>query len=550
MKLNFLLTTLLFQITFFASAQKQKTSVIVPRPKLVVGIVVDQMRWDYLYRFYDRYQEGGFKRLLSEGFSCDNTNIDYLPTETAPGHACIYTGSVPAIHGITGNFFYVQASGRYRYCTEDSTVQSVGTISKAGLMSPANLLASTITDELKLATNFRSKVIGVALKDRGSILPAGHTPDGAYWFDDITGNWITSTYYMPRLPEWVKHFNDQKLAENYLARPWNTLYALSTYQQSTPDNVPYEQTYLKEKEPVFPHQFQSIEKNNFSRIRSNPYGNTFTLDFAKSAIDAEQLGKDHIPDFLTISLSSPDYIGHQFGPNSVEVEDTYLRLDKELASFFTYLDTEAGKGNYTLFLTADHGVAHNAGFASQHKLPAGIWNAPARQQELNQLLSKKYQVNNLVLSMESYQVNLNKASLVANSLDAIAVKQDCIDWLAKQEGVVFAVDMKRIHQTAIPAGLREQMINGYNSERSGDIKLILKPGWYSSITGAGSTHGVNGQYDTHIPLVIMGWGIKKGTLNRQTHMTDISATLAALLHIQAPNGCMGQVISEALDIHR
>ncbi len=199
------------------------TSTDLPRPKLVVGIVVDQMRWDYLYRYFSRYQDNGFKRLLNEGFSCENTQVDYIPTFTGPGHTCIYTGSVPAIHGIAGNDFIIQATGKSMYCTEDTSVQTVGSTSKAGQMSPRNLLTTTVTDELKLATNFRSKVIGIALKDRGGILPAGHTADAAYWFDDKTGNWITSTYYMKELPQWVKDFNDQKLPETYLKLDWNPL---------------------------------------------------------------------------------------------------------------------------------------------------------------------------------------------------------------------------------------------------------------------------------------------------------------------------------------
>src|SRR5476651_992726 len=210
----------------------------LPRPKLVVGIVVDQMRWDYLYRYYSRYNNNGFKRLLNEGFSCENTYIDYIPTVTAAGHTAIYTGSVPALHGIAGNDFIIQATGKSMYCAEDSTVRSVGAVSDAGKMSPRNLMTTTVTDELRLATNFHSKVIGIALKDRGGILPAGHTANAAYWFEDKSGNWITSTYYMNDLPQWVKDFNDQKLPETYLKTDWTPAYPIDSYIQSTPDISP------------------------------------------------------------------------------------------------------------------------------------------------------------------------------------------------------------------------------------------------------------------------------------------------------------------------
>lgn len=516
----------------------------VARPKLVVGIVVDQMRWDYLYRFYSRYQNGGFKRMLNEGFTCENTDVDYLPTFTAPGHSCVYTGSVPSIHGIAGNDFIVQATGKSMYCTEDSTVNTVGSSSKAGQMSPRNLQASTITDELKLATNFRSKVIGIAIKDRGGILPAGHAADAAYWFDDASGNWITSTYYMNDLPAWVKTFNGQKLAEKYLKQDWNTLYPVNTYVQSSPDNSPkYEGKFSGTDAPVFPIKTSQLYKGNAGMIRSTPYGNSFTLDMAKAAVTNEQLGKNVVTDFLAVSLSSTDYVGHQFGPNAVETEDTYLRLDKDLAAFFTFLDGQVGKGNYTVFLTADHAAAHNPTFLTDHKIPGGNWNEGAT--ELNKFLKDKYKADKIVLSLSNYQVNFNYKVINDNKLNEEELKADCIKFLQKDPDVLYAVDMTKAALANIPAHLRERVINGYSKERSGVIQIMLKPGYFSG-GRTGTTHGTWAPFDAHIPLVFMGWGVKHGSLARQTHMTDISATVASLLHIQQPNGCIGQPIPELM----
>src|SRR5215217_8333360 len=294
-------------------------STTVPRPKLVVGIVVDQMRWDYLYRFYDRYTAGGFKRMLNEGFTCENTNIDYIPTVTAIGHSSIYTGSVPALHGIGGNDFIIQATGKSMYCTEDTSVSTVGSTSDAGKMSPRNLLVTTVTDELKLATNFRSKVIGIALKDRGGILPAGHTANAAYWFDDKNGSWISSTYYMKDLPQWVKDFNAKKLPEAYLKKEWEGVYPLNTYLQTLPVESRYEGKLGGATITGFPIKTSELYKGNMGLIRTTPYGNTFTLDLAKAAIANEQMGKGVVTDFLAVSLSSTDYVGHLFGVNSVEV---------------------------------------------------------------------------------------------------------------------------------------------------------------------------------------------------------------------------------------
>jgi predicted AlkP superfamily pyrophosphatase or phosphodiesterase len=545
MKLRNLLILFLTACFIPAFSQKKSNSDALPRPKLVVGIVVDQMRWDYLYRYYDRYSAGGFKRLLNEGFSCENTYIDYIPTVTAIGHSTVYTGSVPAIHGIAGNDFIIQATGKNMYCTEDPTVQTVGSTSNAGQMSPRNLLASTITDELKLATNFRSKVIGIALKDRGGILPAGHAANAAYWYDDLTGNWISSTYYMKDLPEWVKNFNNLKQPAKYLSQQWTTLYPIDTYKQSTADNVPYEGLFKGETTPTFPHDLPSIKGSTFGAIRSTPFANTFTLDFAKTSIQDENLGADDITDFLAVSLSTPDYIGHHFGPNSIEVEDNYLRLDRDFTEFFSYLDKKVGKGNYTVFLSADHAAAHNPGFLTDNKIPAGYWPSGQYVKELNQVLGGKYNAEGIVLGLNNYQVHLNNTLISKNKLDEQAIRKDCVELLRTKEGVAFVVDQKNAGSASIPDEIRNRIINGYNPDRSGVIQIILKPGWFSG-GKTGTNHGVWNPYDSHIPLLFMGWGINQGKTNRPTHMTDIAATVAALLRVQEPNGNIGKPIVEVL----
>ena len=544
----FLLT---FAVIFSAQAQKRtKTNKTadLPRPKLVVGLVVDQMRWDYLYRFYDRYQDNGFKRLLNEGFTCENTNLDYLPTVTAIGHSTVYTGSVPALHGIAGNDFIIQATGKTMYCTADASVETVGSTSAAGKMSPRNLLSSTITDELELATNFRSKVIGVALKDRGSILPAGHAADAAYWFDDASGNWITSTWYMKELPAWVQQFNDKKLAQKYLKQDWKTLYPAKTYAQSSADDNRYEGAFKGSDGPVFPIRTSELFRTDgVGIIRSTPYGNTFTLDMAKAALENEKLGQSGMTDFLAVSLSSPDYIGHRFGPNALEVEDMYLRLDQDLADFLSALDKQVGKGNYTLFLTADHGASNNPNFLIDNKLPGGFWQSGATLKALNTFLESKYHAPKLVLSLSNYQVSLNNTLIAANKLEESAIRKDCVAFLEKQEGVAYAVDIKDAGTASIPEVLRSRMIKGHNPERSGVIQLFLKPGWYSGSPNAtGTSHGTWSPQDSHIPLVWMGWGIQQGHTARPTNMSDIAPTLAALLRIQAPSGAIGTPILEVL----
>lgn len=545
MNIRRLSSLLLFLVSLSLFSQSR-----IDRPKLVVGIVVDQMRWDYLYRYYDRYNDGGFKRLLNEGFSCENTMLNYVPSYTAIGHSTIYTGSVPAIHGIAGNDFTVQATGKSLYCTQDDSVLSVGTAdknAKAGKMSPFNLKATTITDELKLATNFRSKVIGVSIKDRGSILPAGHSADAAYWFDGESGNWISSTWYMQQLPKWLVDFNNKKQAQKYLEQDWNTLYPIDTYVQSTKDDNVYENTYKGIDKVTFPIPTSKLIKDNtLGLIRSTPYGNTLTLDVAKLALENEKLGSHDVTDFLAISLSSTDYVGHQFSPNSIKTEDTYLRLDKDLSDFFGFLDQKVGKGNYVVFLTADHGGGHNGQFLNDHKIEGGNWAEKQIRNDLNAYLQQKFGVAELVRNLYNYQVNFNYPQITS------AIKMDdlrtaCILYLETIPSIAYAVVTDKVSEASIPAVIKEKIINGYNRELCGEIQIILKPGWYSMGDMKGATHGEWNPYDAHIPLVWMGWGVKHGVSNTEVYMTDIAPTVAALLHIQMPSGSIGKPIVDLLN---
>lgn len=523
-----------------ASAQ-QSNAAAIEHPKLVVGIVVDQMQWDYLYRYQKRYTDGGFKRLLGEGFSCENTMIPYVPSVTAIGHTCIYTGSVPSIHGIAGNNFV--KDGKKVYCTDDDSVKPVGTTSGAALMSPRNLWVSTIGDEMKIASNGRAKVVGVALKDRASILPAGHNPNGAFWFDDQTGCFITSSYYMDRLPKWVEAFNDKRLPEQYLSQKWNTLYPKNTYTESTTDENEYENGIREGVKATLPLNLPELyKKYGYGIIRNTPFGNSLTLDMAKAAIDGEQLGADDETDLLAVSCSSTDYIGHQVGTHAIETEDTYLRLDKAIADFLTYLDSKVGKGNYLVFLSADHGAMNNAAFLQDRRIPAGSWDASATAKKLNHVLAKEYpEAGDIVKTVMNYQVFFNRDVIKSKQLDFDNIKQTVVNVLKEDPSVLYACDMAKASTESIPEEVKSRIINGYNRERSGDVVIILKPNFYAHGM-KGTDHGAWNSYDTHIPLVFMGWGIKHGATTKQTFMTDIAPTIAAMLHVQAPNGCVGKAI--------
>ena len=532
-----ILLALFTSASVFATAQ----TTVPAKPKLVIGIVVDQMRYDFLYRYSEKYGSNGFKRLLREGYSCENTHINYSPSYTACGHTCVYTGSVPAVHGVTGNNWFDSKENKVVYCTEDTTEKTIGSASKAGMMSPRRMLTTTVTDELRLATNFKSKVIGVAIKDRGSILPAGHTANAAYFYDPSVGNWITSSYYMNDLPAWVKQFNDYRLPEKYLSDNWSTLEPLNKYAESTDDDEPYEGTFESETKPVFIHKVGEVVKPSYKILAATPYGNSFTLKFAEGAILNEHLGGNTVPDFLTVSLSSTDYIGHRFGPNSVEVEDCYLRLDKDLAEFFTFLDEHIGTGNYVLFLTADHGAAHVPDFSKQHKIPAGVFPIDTVMKQLETKLKQQYGEGDWLLSFENMQLTLNNKLLAEKKVDRSEFKKAISSFLTQFDGVSKVLDLENLNNELEEPSLKNAIGNGYYPKRSGELYVQFEPAWFEGMA-KGTTHGTVYPYDTHIPLVWMGWNVKHGEDHNDIHMADIAPTVAAMLHIQEPNGNVGKVI--------
>jgi predicted AlkP superfamily pyrophosphatase or phosphodiesterase len=544
MKIRIVVVSILLSIHSFA----QTGTTSLARPKLVVGIVVDQMRWDYMYRYYDRFGNDGFKRLLNGGFSCENTMINYIPSVTAAGHTVIFTGSVPAVSGITGNDWVDQLSGKTVYCTNDSTVQGVGgNGGPEGKMSPRNLLITTITDELRMATNFQSKVVGISLKDRASILPAGHAANAAFWLEDASGHFVTSTYYMNELPAWATNFNNRKIIDSLVLNGWNTLYPLNTYTQSAPDTSYYEGRFNGEQQTGFPHHLKEIYAMNKSSIRNTPFGNTLTLEFAKAALDGYQLGRGSSTDFLTINFASTDGVGHMFGTNSVEIEDTYLRLDRNLADLFKTLDAKIGKNQWLVFLTADHGAAHAVQFMKQHQLPADYFSATTLVDSLNARLNQKFQSPNLVLSISNDKVNFNLDKINRSSLDFDAIKKATVEFLQMQPGVLLAVDINHIGDAPVPDPIKMMITNSYYFKRAGAIQIIPQSGTLDAFYKTGTGHSRWNPYDTHIPFILYGWHIKHGSLTRRVNMSDITPTIAALLHIQMPSGSVGLPVSEVID---
>ncbi|NVK53045.1 MAG: alkaline phosphatase family protein [Flavobacteriaceae bacterium] len=520
----------------------------IKKPKLVVGIVIDQMRYDYLIRFASKYGNDGFKRILNNGFSLENAHYNYIPTYTAVGHTSIYTGTTPENHGIIGNWWYDKYAKKSIYCVDDTNYTTVGS-AKGGNKSPYRMQTTTLTDQLRLAQNMNGKTISIAIKDRSAILPAGHTANAAYWFEGNTeGKWITSTFYMNQLPKWVTDFNNSGKAADYLSKPWETLYDITTYTESIADDNPYEEVFKGKNSPTFPYDIPTLKaaNGNFDMIKAIPAGNSITTDFAKAAIIGEQLGKSAYTDFLAISYSTPDYIGHQFGVASKEIQDNYLRLDKDLASLFTFLDKEVGKGNYTLFLTADHAAVQVPSYLQSQKIPAHYSKLEEFKKYINDITLTHFNSDKIVENISNFQIFLNKKEIAKLKLDATTVAQKIADEAINHTVIYKAVTARTMQSAHFTDGILQKLQKGYNQKFSGDVLLIPLPSTISSYTRKGTTHGSGYSYDTHVPVIFYGNGIKKGSSKREYTITDIAPTIANLLQVEFPNGTTGQIVDEAL----
>ncbi|TNE80146.1 MAG: alkaline phosphatase family protein [Bacteroidetes bacterium] len=507
---------------------------------LVIGIVVDQMRQDYLYRYESRFCDSGFKRLMSEGYVSHNCNYNYIPTYTGPGHASIYTGTTPAFHGIVGNDWFDRAAGRMMYCTEDSSVSASGW-SKG--QSPKNLLATTMTDQLRLASQFRSKVIGVSIKDRSSVIPAGHHPTGAYWFDPKIGRLTSSDYYHDSLPEWVNAFNRRALPLSYMEQNWTTLFPIESYTASAPDDNPYESRFQKDRAPVFPYPLAEIQQKwGYKLMNFTPFGNSFVIEAGKAAIEAHQLGQGSETDFLAMSFSATDYAGHFFGPQAVEVEDMYLRLDRDLAAFMAYLDKTIGKGNYTLFLTADHGGNDVPTLLNEHGMPGGLLKVDSLQLAIKNALKQQFG-DSLVLHFINEQLYLDQAVLAKRKLTSLDIAQYLRVFLAKEPSILKIYASGELNSAGHAMDSRVYM--GYMARRSGDICFLTAPGWMD-YGATGTTHGSAFTYDTRVPFLAMGPGIQAKHSFEPMQITDIAPSISALLKIAFPNAVTGRVNTEML----
>ncbi|PJJ60985.1 alkaline phosphatase PafA [Hymenobacter chitinivorans] len=517
------------------------------KPKLLVGIMVDQMRADYLPRFYDQMGNDGFKRLLREGFQCRNTHYNYVPTVTGPGHSSVYTGTTPRYHGVVGNSWYDRRLRRDVYCTDDSTVQLVGTAKGMGV-SARNQVSTTLGDEMKMVTNGRSKVLALSLKDRASALPAGHMADGAFWFDSNTGDFISSTYYMPTLPKWVADFNAQKKADYYRQQTWTPLRGPEAYRNSVADSNAFERIFKGKTAATFPYELSKLAPLNppaYEAVNISPFGNNLLTDLALAALAGTDLGRDEVPDLLALSYSSPDPVGHTFGPLSKEENDVYLRLDLEIARLLQALDKTVGKGNYTVFLTADHGASEVPKYLAQHQAPSGAQNHATLNKGAADFLVQQLGPGAWLETERNNMYYLNRSLIASRKLELARVQNLLADFLRGQPGIAQVNTTAQLLTSSTGAFLETKLQNGLYYQRFGDVRFELEPGWTWEL-GVGATHGSAYLYDSHVPLLWFGAGISPGISYEYHAITDIAPTAAMLVESKLPSACTGQPIVEVL----
>ena len=541
--------TIFFSFLAFVKLSGQGAYIPPDKPHLVIGIIVEELNYNQLEKFHDKLGENGIKKLINEGTYFKNASYEYLLTQSAPGHATIATGSEPSFHGITSDEWYVPLKNELLNCTKDVNVNSVGGSFESGLHSPINLLVSTFSDELAMATNRKAKVFGIGLRESSAILSAGHAANAAYWFDNSTGTWMTSSYYIPALPEWVNDFNAMKFSDAYLNSTWNLLKPLNYYADCLPDSNSFEMGFNNIN--YFPYDLKKLRsknlfnfKNDYSLLRETPFGNSFTTSFAIRLIKNEHLGKGDATDYLSICYSATDYIGHRFGPSSVEMGDAILRLDDDIKNLLTFLNDSIGKKNVLIYFTAAHGISEIPAVLEKNRIPSGYFQQNQALQLLRSYLNAVYGEGDWVKGYSEKQIFLNRTLIEDARLSLDDVQKKVARFLVQFTGVQAAYPYSAFETNDFGTGNLKRIINNFSPQRSGDVIVILNPGWVEKERDYVTNYNSPYEYDSHVPLIWYGWTINRATVTRQVNMTDIAATLSTLCKVPYPNACTGEPMFE------
>jgi predicted AlkP superfamily pyrophosphatase or phosphodiesterase len=542
------------------------TAAAEERPRLVLQITVDQLRGDQPTRFYDRLGEGGFRYLWESGIVYRDAHHGHANTETIVGHATLATGAHPSNHGMVGNLWFDRETGFTTYNVEDpnytlltkgasvdasTEIDPTQRAARSDGRSPAAMLVTTFSDELRSNTAGKAKVVGVSVKDRGAISMAGHSGT-AYWFSKANGEFVTSTYYLDKYPDWVLAFNDAKPTQQFANTSWELLHDQDSYLFGDSDDRAWE-TDVGGFGRTFPHSFGDGSSKYFTTwLTLSPPGDKLVLDFAKQALLEEQLGQDAVTDYLSVSFSSTDYVGHVFGPSSLEAEDNILRLDRTLAELFAFVDKQVGLENTLIVFSADHGGPDTPGYLQSLNIPAGYvdpdsWDKAAAIARIK----KSFKIDgDLIAAYDHPYVYFTDAVRNNPKIDQDALEAAVVEELLKFHGVSLAVSSSALRRGNLPdTDLYRAVINNFNAKRSGEVFIVFEPNWFindmEGLTVA-STHGSPWRYDTYVPIVFAGAGLKPQTVDRPVQTVDVAATLSTYMGIKPPSGSVGVPLVEVV----
>ena len=553
----------LFVAAFLVSAGANAAD----KPKLILQITVDQLRGDLPTRYYDRLGEGGFRYLWESGIVYRDAHHGHANTETIVGHATLATGAHPSNHGMVGNLWFDRETGFTTYNVEDpnytlltkgasvdadTEIDPTQRAARSDGRSPAAMLVTTFADELRSNTGGEAKVIGVSVKDRGAISMAGHSGT-AYWFSKANGEFVTSTYYLDSYPGWVTAFNEAKPAQQFAGTTWQLLYDQDSYLFGDSDDRPWE-TDVGGFGRTFPHSFGDGSSPYFTTwLTLSPPGDELVLDFAKQALVEEQLGQDAVTDYLSVSFSSTDYIGHVFGPSSLEAEDNILRLDRTLADLFAFVDKQVGLENTLIVLSADHGGPDAPGYLNSLGIPAGYVDPDSWEKEsaIARIKASFDIEGELIETYEHPYLYFSAEVKNDREIDQEALEAAVVEELSKFQGVSLAVSSSALRHGNLPDNeLYRSVINNFNSKRSGDVFIVFEPNWFiNDFDGlmVASTHGSPWRYDTYVPIVFAGAGLSAQTVDRRVQTVDVAVTLSTYMGIKPPSGSVGVPLLEVLD---
>lgn len=535
-------------------------------PRLVLQITVDQMRADLPMRYYDRLGAGGLRMLLDSGVFYRNAHHAHANTETIVGHTTLATGTHPSVHGMIGNTWfdhetgfttYNVEDGRYRLLTrgadvdENVEIDPTQRAARSEGRSPAAILVTTLADELRSNTNGNAKAFGVSVKDRGAISMAGHSGT-AYWFSKAGGEFVTSNYYLDGYPAWVNEWNEAGHVQGYAGTSWELLHDKKTYLFGDSDDREWE-TDIAGFGRVFPHAYGSADSPYLTTLLTlSPAGDELVLDFAKTLLVEEQLGKDDTTDYLSVSFSSTDYVGHIFGPSSLEAEDNILRLDRTLADLLDFVDKKVGIENTLIVLSSDHGGSDAPGYLNSLSIPAGYIKPDTWDKEAAiGRLKAHFGIEGEIFETYAHPYLYFSTEVLENDgVDKEALEAAVVQELSKFPGVSLAVSSSALRKGSLPdTHIYRSVINNFNSKRSGNVYVVFEPNWFindfDGLTVA-ATHGSPWQYDTSVPIIFAGYGLSQAVIDRKVHTIDIAATLAAVCNIKVPSGAVGLPMQEVL----